>query len=246
MRFIQRARFTSPAKIGGFGNMPKVSLDKKPQAGAASKAKVIEIPRSAGPVKKESPGSSAVYLSPNPVDFFLFDESYLLRLQEGDPQTVSHFFAYFTRLLRIKLKSRRLAPHMIEDIMQDTFMRALEKVKAREVRDPTRLGAYINGICKNLIFEHFRRAAPYETLKEGFDVPDVIDLEHIVEVNEIKKRVRQVLAKMPLRDREILKAIYLDERNKDEICREHNVDRGYLRVLLHRALKLFRDLYGKH
>ncbi|HWZ42102.1 MAG TPA: sigma-70 family RNA polymerase sigma factor [Candidatus Saccharimonadales bacterium] len=230
--------------------MPKVNQDKKLQAGAATKAKVqakvIEIFRPAGPVKAERHGGSEVYLSPNPVDFFLFDENYLRRLQEGDPHTVSHFFAYFTRLLRIKLKSRRLAPHTIDDIMQDTFMRALEKVKAHEVRDPSRLGAYINGICRNLIFEHFRSAAPYETLKDDFDVPDAIDLERVVQVNEIKKRVQQVLAKMPIRDREILRAIYLDERNKDEICREHDVDRGYLRVLLHRALKLFRDLYGKH
>jgi RNA polymerase sigma-70 factor (ECF subfamily) len=209
-------------------------------------AEKVKLTGSKGAVMTASSSSGEVYLSLTTVDFFPFDEDYLRRLQKGDPQTVSHFFAYFTRLLRIKLKSRRLAPHTIDDIMQDTFMRALEKVNAHEVRDPTRLGAYINGICKNLIFEHFRRVAPYETLKEGFDVPDAIDLEHVVEVNEIKKRVRQVLAKMPERDREILKAIYLDERNKDEICREHGVDRGYLRVLLHRALKLFRDLYGKH
>jgi RNA polymerase sigma-70 factor (ECF subfamily) len=209
-------------------------------------AEEVKISGSKGAVMKASSGSGEVYLSLTTVDFFQFDQDYLLRLQEGEPQTVAHFFAYFTRRLRIKLKSRRLAPHTIEDIMQDTFMRALERVHAHELRDPTRLGAYINGICTNLIFEHFRRVAPYETLQDGFDVADAIDLERVVEVNEIKKRVRQVLAKMPERDREILKAIYLDERNKDEICREHGVDRGYLRVLLHRALKLFRDLYRKH
>lgn len=199
-------------------------------------------------MKETTPSRGAVYCSPTTVEFFPFDEDYLLRLQEGDPETVAHFFAYFTRLLRIKLRARRLPQQSIDDIVQETFMLALVKVKASQVRDPARLGAYVNGICNNLIREHYRRLRPHETIdQDGFDVPDgAIDLEHVVLVNEIKERVRKVLAKMPDRDREILKAVYLDERNKDEICREHHVDRGYLRVLLYRALKSFRDLYAKH
>jgi RNA polymerase sigma-70 factor (ECF subfamily) len=181
------------------------------------------------------------------VEFYPFDEEYLKRLQVADPETTAHFFAYFTRLLRIKLRTRKLAHHIIEDIMQDTFMHALEKVKDREIRQPTRLGAYVNGICNNLIFEHYRRAARNQPIDgSDFDVPDAtINLEHVVELQEIKERIRTVLAKMPQRDRDILKEIYFDERNKDEICREHGVGRVYLRVLLHRALKLFKDLYGK-
>lgn len=191
---------------------------------------------------------STVYCSPTTVELFPFDEDYLLKLQELHPETMSHFFAYFSRMLRIKLRARRLAQSTIEDIMQDTFVRALEKVKKREIREPERLGAYINGICNNLIFEYYRRNLPYETIdRDGFDIPDgAMNLDRSVEVNELKERVRQVLAKMSDRDREILKAVYLDERNKDEICREHNVDRGYLRVLLYRALRSFRDLYRKH
>jgi hypothetical protein len=34
-------------------------------------------------------------------------------------------------------------------------------------------------------------------------------------------------------------------RDKDEVCRELNVDRGYLRVLLHRAKARFRTGFMK-
>jgi len=37
----------------------------------------------------------------------------------------------------------------------------------------------------------------------------------------------------------------LEERDKDEVCRDYGVDREYLRVLLHRAKKSFKSMYLK-
>ncbi len=50
---------------------------------------------------------------------------------------------------------------------------------------------------------------------------------------------------MPERDRSLLKAVFLDERDRDEVCRELGVDREYLRVLLHRAKQAFKTEYLK-
>ncbi len=43
----------------------------------------------------------------------------------------------------------------------------------------------------------------------------------------------------------LLKAVFLDERDRDEVCREFGVDRDYLRVLLHRAKQEFKTEYVK-
>jgi RNA polymerase sigma-70 factor (ECF subfamily) len=40
----------------------------------------------------------------------------------------------------------------------------------------------------------------------------------------------------------LLRWLFFDERDKDDICRELNIDRNYLRVLLHRAKNRFREL----
>ena len=40
---------------------------------------------------------------------------------------------------------------------------------------------------------------------------------------------------MKPRDSDILRAVFLDELSKDEICRKFDTDRKNLRVLLHRA-----------
>jgi RNA polymerase sigma-70 factor (ECF subfamily) len=57
--------------------------------------------------------------------------------------------------------------------------------------------------------------------------------------------VREILAEMPVKDRSLLKAIFLDEKDREEVCREFGVDGEYLRVLLFRAKKNFKAEYVK-
>jgi len=47
------------------------------------------------------------------------------------------------------------------------------------------------------------------------------------------------------RDRSLLQAVFLEERDRDEVCREFGVDRDYLRVMLHRAKQEFKSEYVK-
>jgi RNA polymerase sigma-70 factor (ECF subfamily) len=53
------------------------------------------------------------------------------------------------------------------------------------------------------------------------------------------------LEQLPVKDRQLLRAIFLEEKEKDQVCREFGVDRDYLRVLLHRAKNNFRVFYEK-
>jgi RNA polymerase sigma factor (sigma-70 family) len=58
---------------------------------------------------------------------------------------------------------------------------------------------------------------------------------------ERKAEVRKVLEGMGRRDRELLRMVFLEEMDKEEVCRRFGVDREYLRVLLSRAKSRFRD-----
>jgi len=56
---------------------------------------------------------------------------------------------------------------------------------------------------------------------------------------ETKMQVRRVLAKLPAKDQKILRAVFFEQRDKNEVCMELGVSREYLRVLLHRAKQQF-------
>jgi RNA polymerase sigma-70 factor (ECF subfamily) len=58
--------------------------------------------------------------------------------------------------------------------------------------------------------------------------------------------VRNILDDLGERDRRLLKEVFLDERDKDDVCRDFGIDRNYLRVLLHRAKQTFKSHYIKN
>jgi hypothetical protein len=61
----------------------------------------------------------------------------------------------------------------------------------------------------------------------------------------LRTKVGEILNDMPARDRALLKAVFLDEEDRDEVCRKFGVDREYLRVLLFRAKQDFKTEYVK-
>lgn len=62
---------------------------------------------------------------------------------------------------------------------------------------------------------------------------------------QASERVRKILSGLPARDRDLLRAVFLEEKDKDTVCRDIGVDRDYLRVLLHRAKDKFKAVYEK-
>ncbi len=182
------------------------------------------------------------------MEFFAFDGAYVERLREGDPSTEQHFVAYFGQLLRIKLRSRLLPSDKVEDLQQETFIRVIANLrKDGGVRQPERFGAFVNSICNNVLREHYRSNSKYQPMEEAhMDIPDkVLDLEGTLVTKQSAERVRRILDGMPKRDRDLLRAIFLEEREKDSVCRELGVDREYLRVLVYRAKDKFKALYEK-
>jgi RNA polymerase sigma-70 factor, ECF subfamily len=182
------------------------------------------------------------------LDLFAFDKVYVDRLRDGEPGTEKHFVTYFGQILGIMLRARFLSPERIDDVRQETFRRVITILrKEGGVRQPERFGAFVNSICKNVLRESTRdwnRNQPLEP--EQLEIPDkIVDLERALITEETKKKVRGILAEMQQRDRDLLAAIFLEEKEKDEVCQEFGVNREYLRVLLHRAKTRFRAEFSQ-
>jgi RNA polymerase sigma-70 factor (ECF subfamily) len=179
------------------------------------------------------------------VPFHEFDMNYLQRLREGDPETERHFIAYFGPLLLIKLRSRTRSVGLIDDIRQETFLRTFRAVRnTSEIREPERLGAFVCKVCNNVALEFFRFANRHPaTTEESGELADKADIEKELITKERKRMVRQVIGDMPDKDRKLLRAVFLEEQDKDEVSTEFGVDRDYLRVLLHRAKQNFRERF---
>ena len=184
------------------------------------------------------------------MQFQAFDESYVERLRSGDFRTQEHFVAYFSELIQLKLRSRLRTPQAIEDVRQETFARVFAALRSPGgIRQPERLGAFVNSICNNVLLEHYRATARDHSLEDEpeSDLPDpVIDVLGAVAAKQMEEKVREILKDMSERDRRLIREVFLEERDKDEVCRDFGIDRDYLRVLLHRAKQSFKSLYLKN
>jgi RNA polymerase sigma-70 factor (ECF subfamily) len=180
-------------------------------------------------------------------DFQRFDGGYLQRLRGGDTETERHFIAYFKDLLRIKLRSRLRSPQLVEDACQETFLRVFKTLRSgEEIQHPERLGAYVNTVCNHVLLELYRsekRHRPMSDSSVAYIEDDAPIAEDRLLAVERRVLVRRVIDDLPDLDRRLMRALFVEERDKDEVCKEFKVDRSYLRVLLHRAKLRFRALY---
>jgi RNA polymerase sigma-70 factor (ECF subfamily) len=173
-----------------------------------------------------------------------FDRPYLDRLIAGDPDTEQHFSSYFGQLLALKLRSRLRSPALVEDATQETFVRVLTTLRQKKgLASAESLGAFVNSVANNVLFEFYRAGSRAVPLEDDHDQPDERgeSAETSLLAGESRERVRQALAALPEKEQTLLRWLFFEERDKDEICRTLNVDRNYLRVLLHRARNHFRE-----
>ena len=190
----------------------------------------------------------AVVTGEQGLEFFAFDASYVEKLRAGDALIEGHFVNYFSELIGLKLRSRLNSREAIEDVRQETFMRVLTLVRDKGgLRQPDRLGPFVNSVCNHVLFEHYRSQKRTEATI-GSEVEATIagrepSALNLLETKDTERVVRQILNQLPERDRRLLQSVLLEERNKDEVCAEFGITREYLRVLLYRAKRSFKSCY---
>ena len=160
-------------------------------------------------------------LAETSLQFRAFDASYIENLCAGDQVTQEHFVGYFTELLQLKLRSRLQSPQAIEDVRQETFARVLATLRRENaLRRPESFGAFVNTVCNNVLLEHYRSSSRSQSLDEvGIPEPQATgaDVVSMIAATQLKTKVREILLELPLRDRSLLKAVFLEERDRADV-----------------------------
>jgi RNA polymerase sigma-70 factor, ECF subfamily len=183
------------------------------------------------------------------LQFQTFDADYVEALCAGDRSVEEHFVGYFTELIHLKVRSRLPSRQAQDDVRQETFARVLTTLRRENgLRQPERLGAFVNTVCNNVLFEHYRSSSRQQSL-DADDQPELpsgaAGADDVAAARQLKDKVSEILSGLSARDRALLQAIFLEERDRNEICHEMGVDGEYLRVLLFRAKQSFKSEYMK-
>lgn len=112
------------------------------------------------------------------------------------------------------LRSRSAA----QDLVQHVLLSVLEALRAGRVDDPARLDAYVLGTCRNSVMDMRRGDARRRRLAEesAAGLPEGYEPAW-VEVDRI--RLEDCLRRLEPRDRSVVLATFVEDRDADEIGR---------------------------
>jgi RNA polymerase sigma-70 factor (ECF subfamily) len=130
----------------------------------------------------------------------------------------------------------------VDDVVQETLIRFLRALRDDKIHNPESTAAFLSGICNNVIQE-YRRRAWKEPLGDPGSGPTERAEAPEVDVLELRQAIAVAMTQLSQRDQCILRAFFLEERDKDEICRSMGCSDGQFRVALFRAKERFRRIY---
>jgi RNA polymerase sigma-70 factor, ECF subfamily len=177
--------------------------------------------------------------SPGVLPSFEFNATYVHSLRQGDPATEQHFVSHFSPMLLRKLRKHLRSTELAHDLRQETFLRVLKVLRSNQsIREPERFEYFVLGVCNNVLHERYRQQKKEVSLDPEAEMtsngpgPDACAL-----AVETADRVQRMLSRLSPRARAILKAAFLEEQDRDEICVKFGVNRNHLRLLICRAKK---------
>lgn len=175
-------------------------------------------------------------------------EDLVALIQAGDRRAEERTVELYGRAVALLLDRHTNGRPEAEDLFQDTFRTALEKLRRGELREPEKLPGFLAGIARSLAIEHYRKTARRKTEPDSDALLDVTaagagQLGQILE-RENATIVRRVIRELNnARDREILLRFYIAEEDKDRICADHGLTSLQFNRVLHRARERYRELF---
>ena len=159
-----------------------------------------------------------------------------------DPSTLERY--------RLKLRYK-VSYHLggscpdMDDVVQETMVRFLHALRTEKVRNPESTAAFLSGICNNVIHEYRRRLRKEPMAEAGalaYERPSALGADMV----ELRQVIGLVMVQLAPKDSEILRAFFLEEREKGEICRAMGLSDIQFRVALFRAKEKFREIYQEN
>jgi RNA polymerase sigma-70 factor, ECF subfamily len=170
------------------------------------------------------------------------------RIREGDASAESELIRQFEPGLRVLLRRRTGGDQgLLQDLVQETLLIVIKRLRGIGIEDPGKLAAFAAQTARNLAIASLRKTERQKTDVDSAATERNVDSTRGVEAQaedfEAALAVRALLRELPqTRDRLMLRRFYLDEHDKEVICREMKMSEAAFNQALSRARRRFRQI----
>ena len=182
--------------------------------------------------------------------FHLKEKLLLLRLKKKDPEAFAQLYdLYMTpiyRFIYFKVPSQQDA----EDLTSEVFLKIWQYATQKD-EEIENLRALLYRMARNLVIDFYRSRARQDWVSDeeaASKIPDTHQQKLLAQI-EAKTELESlegVMRQMKDEYREVLLLRYIEELSIGEIADILQKTKGSVRVQLHRALKLSRELLESH
>jgi RNA polymerase sigma-70 factor (ECF subfamily) len=175
------------------------------------------------------------------------EASQLERARRGEVDAFADLVRTHHPAVRVFLASHLRDPAAVDDLVQDVFLRAFDRLGT--LRDGTAFRAWLLGIARNRTLEHLR-----ERLRPGLTAPDALEavLDRtqlaILEGDDEEARrgleleaLRQCIRRLPPVGARLIREHYFKGRPVSALAAEEHKNEGALRMTLWRLREALRD-----
>jgi RNA polymerase sigma-70 factor (ECF subfamily) len=169
------------------------------------------------------------------------------RIRAGDRSAESEMVARFGPGVAATLRRATGSRMLAEDLYQDAFCLAIEKIRGGELREPEKLPGFLCQLARNLALGYFRRQRHPEDGLEQIRCADPAPgpLELLL-AQERAGEIREVLAGLgSARDRRLLFLLYVREEDRRYLCEQMDLTPLHFNRVLYRARQRYRELLAQ-
>jgi RNA polymerase sigma factor (sigma-70 family) len=139
------------------------------------------------------------------VDTVEESERLVLAIASGDREAEQRLVSLYLPKVRLVLKFRTRNAEYAADLLQDVMMEAICALRNGQLREPAKLPAFILGIARNLLNDHFRKTARQPaTLESPDELVDLTDATEAIAEQQRHELVRRAISVMEPTDQSIL------------------------------------------
>jgi len=170
------------------------------------------------------------------------------RIREGDVSAESELIRQFEPGLRVLLRRRTGGDvGLLQDLVQETLLIVIQRLRGNGIDDPGKLAAFAAQTARNLAIASLRKAERQKTDVDSEATERNADSSRgvvtLAEDIESALAVRALLRELPQpRDRLMLRRFYLEDHDKEIICREMQLSEAAFNQALSRARRRFRQI----
>jgi RNA polymerase sigma-70 factor (ECF subfamily) len=169
------------------------------------------------------------------------------RIRRGDADAEDRVARLFRGRVYTMMLSRTRDAETARDLVQETLLAVVVALREGRVREPERLGAFVHGIARNVVNNHFRTRRVEAPLDDVPPEASSVDPTSDYEGADRVALVRRILAGLDWTDRDVLLLTLVEGLKPGDIARRLGLSPEAVRTRKSRAIKKVADqIQGRH